>query len=147
MALNDICFSVYESILFRAAFTLAYFGLFRVGELVFTTQSYSDRPLRDDDIQFEDEACALRITIRFSKTNQRGNPTTLRIPKCAKNDICCVRALHQFVQIRPDSGQNGYFFCHVNNTPLTRSQFCGVLSRAIRYLGLPGTNYKSHSSE
>ncbi len=33
-ALRFVCFSHYEMVLFRAAFTLAYFGLLRVGEMV-----------------------------------------------------------------------------------------------------------------
>ncbi len=33
--LNQICISPFEVSLFRAAYTMAFFGLFRVGELVF----------------------------------------------------------------------------------------------------------------
>lgn len=143
VALSQICFSTYEAILFKAAFTLAYFGLFRVGELVYTTEQYSNRPLLRSDIMLEDSLRAVRVTIRCSKANQRGPPDTLRIPDSNITDICCVKAINEFMKIRPVN--DGLFFCHLNKSPLTRNQFCAVLSKAVRYLGLPVSQYKSHS--
>ena len=46
--LNSVCNSQYESVLFKAAYTLAFFGLFRVGELVY---SMGTDPLKLSDIQ------------------------------------------------------------------------------------------------
>ena len=45
-ALPDICKSVYECKLFTAPYSLAYFGLFRVSELVFTSEMQSECPLK-----------------------------------------------------------------------------------------------------
>ena len=44
--LSEICSSHYETLLFKAAFTLAYYRLLRVSELVYTGPMYMDRPLR-----------------------------------------------------------------------------------------------------
>ncbi len=43
--LPTICSTHYEALLFKAAYTLAFFGLFRVSELVFTSPLQADRPL------------------------------------------------------------------------------------------------------
>jgi hypothetical protein len=49
-----------------------------------------------------------------------------------------------YMKVRPDGP--GPLFRHFNLSPLTRYQFTGVLSKAIKYLQLPGSSeYKSHS--
>ena len=79
--LPDICFSTYESCLFKAAYLVAYFGLLRVSEIVFTNQINANRPLLYSDVQVTDGSQAVLISIRVSKTNQSGAPTILRIPR------------------------------------------------------------------
>ena len=141
--LPGICFSRYETILFKAAFLTAYFGLLRVSEVVFTNQFQAFKPLLRTDVQFEDESRALIISIRVSKTNQAGPPTRLRIPMSADPSLCCVAAVQQFLNYRPANGF--YLFCHQNGRPLTSNQFSGVLSKAVRELGLSPQLYTSHS--
>ena len=51
--LSHICFSVYEIYLSKAAYMLAYFGLLRVSELVFTYQLHLNRVLLNSDVQVE----------------------------------------------------------------------------------------------
>ena len=48
--LGNICISEYETLLFRAAYRLAFFGLFRVSELVFTSSQQPDQPLQVSDV-------------------------------------------------------------------------------------------------
>lgn len=136
-----VCYSVFEARLFRAAFTLAYFGLLRVGEIVLTTKGQADRPLKVGDVMVEKTAVSL--TIRTSKTKQAGKPVILRIPAVADKQICCVDAMNQYTTHRP-LGQ-AQFFCHSNRTPMTRSQFSGVLKKAIKRIGLPNSQYQTHS--
>lgn len=141
--LPQICFSEYEACLFRAAFLLAYFGLLRVSEIVFTNQIQAHRPLLNTDVQLIDESKAVLVSIRISKTNQRGPPSILRIPLSGDPLICCVTAIKHYLHLRPVSAH--YFFSHINGSPLTRSQFCGVLAKANRVLRLPSNIYTSHS--
>lgn len=91
------------------------------------------------------ETMFLLISIRVSKTNHTGPPTLLRIPiaEKASSSICCVTAVNHYMQYRP--AHSKYFFCHQNSYPLTRSQFTGVLSKAVQRLGLPTHLYASHS--
>lgn len=143
MALPKICFSKYEFTLFKAAFTLAYFGLLRVSEMAFTTPAYANRPLKFRDVVVEANGQAITITIRFSKTNQLGTPITLRIPASSNTSICPVESMKQYMSHRPIDQDN--IFCHANRAPLTRSQFTGVLAKAIRHCGLPTGKFMSHS--
>ena len=52
-ALNQVCYSEYETFLFRSVFTLAFYGLFRVGELVYTSEHCAHVPLTIKDIKFK----------------------------------------------------------------------------------------------
>lgn len=141
--LPNICFSIYESYLFKAAYLLAYFGLLRVSEIVFTNQLQANRPLLQSDVQIETGSRALLVSIRVSKTNQYGAPTTLRIPASGNQDFCCVTAMQKYFSLRPTGAY--YLFSHINGSPLTRSQFSGILAKAIRTLGLSTHSYLSHS--
>ncbi len=64
---------MYEEKLFKAAFLLAYYGMLRVSELVFTTQLQANRPLRFNDLVMESNDKAVQIRIRFSKTKSDRN--------------------------------------------------------------------------
>jgi site-specific recombinase XerD len=59
-------------------------------------------------------------------------------------EVCPVKAMQLFLNARP-KGSQGYLFCHVENSPLTRYQFGAVLTRVVRRLKLPVTGFKTHS--
>lgn len=141
--LPEICFSNYECILFKAAFVIAYYGLLRVGEIVFTNPLQANRPLLRTDVWLGEGANVLFISIRVSKTNQSGHPTILRIPLASSATICCVTVVKQYMRFRPEGTL--YFFCHQNGHPLKRSQFSSILAKAVKKLGLPMHLYATHS--
>lgn len=142
-ALTDICYGDFECKLFAAAYSLAYFGLFRVSELAFTSASQSDRPLQYSDILYKKDKTAIFVQIRRSKTNQAGKPIKICIQKSAEDELCCIKHMTAYLQLRPK--HKGYLFCHQNKSPLTRYQFSSILAKAIRKLGLPGYQFKTHS--
>jgi site-specific recombinase XerD len=137
--LTFICTDRYEENLFRAAYTLSYHGLFRVSEVIST--SNSNQPLHYKDISFMGDT--LVITLRKSKTNQCGQPTILKIKASTNKQICCLQALQNYIILRPRF--DGCLFCHLDRTPLTRYQFSAILSKTLQCIGIPTTNYKSHS--
>ena len=141
--LPNICYSDFESCLFQSAYFLSYFALLRVSEVVFSSYLQPDRPLLSGDIELVDDGNTLLITIRISKTNQRGLPTTLRIPKSEDSSFCCVTTIRHYMHLRPANAY--YFFSHANGTPLTQSQFSAVLAKAVRVLRLPTGIYTSHA--
>ena len=117
----------------------------RVSELVYTNALHAVRPLFYSDITITSGAKAMLISIRVSKTNQRGPATTIRIPGLCNNDLCPVKAMQNFLRLRPSGSQHQYLLCHSNSSPLTRSQFSGVLVKSVRALGLPTHIYTPHS--
>ena len=116
-ALPDICKSIYECKLFTAAYSLAYFGLFRVSELVFTSEMQSDCPLKIEDIACNEQCTAITVCLRQSKTSKM--PVTLRIPSDSQFEICCVRAIQRYFLVRPKV--LGFLFIHENLAPLSRN--------------------------
>lgn len=143
LSLPFVCTSLYETKLFKAAYFLAFFGLLRVSELVHTTDILHNRPLSASDVKIESGASAVLVTIRYSKTNPYGKPITLRIPASNDRNFCCVKAVSDYIKQRPKQAIN--FLCHADSLPLKRSQFSGVLTKAIRNAGLPIQKFKSHS--
>ena len=140
--LPTFCYSEYECSLFKAAYLLAYHALLPVSEIVFSNHIQANRPLLASDLQLVNEASAIQVTIRISKTNQSGVPTILLIPRSHDTASCCVQAMQHYLRFRPPGPQ--YLFCHQNGTPLTRYQFSSVLAKAVRQAGLL-LNYSSHS--
>ncbi|KAM9324593.1 uncharacterized protein PAF06_000660 [Gastrophryne carolinensis] len=76
-----VCASSFEVRLFRAAFSLAFFGALRVGELVSSNKRVPGG-LGFDDTVTSDEGVVLRI--RRSKTDQRGRRFLAVFRKCLR---------------------------------------------------------------
>lgn len=138
--LPEVCYDTYETKMFSSVFTLAYFGLFRVSELVAVSSSRVGFPIEYSDLSFSGNKY-VSIRLRHSKTNHSGRPIILKIPK-EIGQICPVRMLTEFVIIRPR--HQGVLFCHRDSSVVTRTQFSAVLNKCIGRLGLSGT-YRTHS--
>lgn len=96
MSLPEICSSSYEVCLFRAGFTLAFFGAFRVGELVPPSKGKPGGLLEDDVIVSNG---SLRIRIRRSKTDIFGRG--LWVPLRPEGGVTCpVQAVTDYLAVR-----------------------------------------------
>lgn len=140
-SLSSVCYNQYEMALFKAVFCIAYFGLFRIGELVYTDQRQIHHALRFDDVKLK--ADRLIVRLRISKTHQYGNPLFLHVQSNPDKTICPVTAMHDYLKFR--TSLQGNLFCHANGLPLTRYQFGAILSKSITHIGLQSRYYKSHS--
>ena len=67
--LPGICFNMYENKLFKAAFTLAYWGLFMVGEITLSNKKNINNMLSNNDVHIVEGSDKLTRTLRFSKTD------------------------------------------------------------------------------
>lgn len=141
--LSTVCLNSYETLLFKAAYTLAYFGLFRVSELVFTSDLQANRPLMINDVSFLKGNSVLKVIIRSSKTSRNGDPITLLLPCERETELCPVCCLYQFCGIRPKS--DGFLFIHVDGKPLKRTQFTSILAKAVQMGKLSDRHFRSHS--
>lgn len=91
--LNPICYSLYETKLFSAAFSLAFHGFFRVGEIVLTKSCQAHQTISLDHLKFSKQGDVnfIIITIPFSKNDQRGLGATELFAS-----ICPVKLLKEF---------------------------------------------------
>ena len=142
--LDQVCTSNYEATLFRAAYTLAFFGLFRVSELVLTSPCYPDQPLQITDVIFQHRTGQdfLRVCLRKCKTSQT-RKSFIDVPMIGSVPECPVFNMKAYLKLRPTNSR--YLFCHCNGKPMTRYQFGSVLSKAMQAINLPTANFKTHS--
>ena len=130
-ALKHICYTKYETVLFGTVFSFAYYGLFRVSELVHT--NLDDRALTKRDVILEHGGQAVQIHLKVTKTIQLGHPTSIRISLNKENKDMFNFLTDYMSFISPKAH---YFFCHAYLKPLTMYQFCSVLSKACKLIGL-----------
>ena len=144
LKLGSTCSSQFESILFKAAYTLAFFGLFRVGELVYTSVTMVDAPLFESDIINFEPSKSFKVRLRTSKTNQKGAPVIITIAATG-TQACPVASMRNYLRVRQKVPKCQYLFCHCDGTPLSRYQFGAVLTKVIKTTQFNSTGFKTHS--
>ena len=142
--LSAACRNLFESLLFQAAFSLAFFGFFRVGEITSTGKGdvTIHKVLSIHDIRWSDDG-HLVLHLRFSKADQLGRGATIKVARQPNISICPVQALQRYLSVRPQS--SGPLFCHSNSQPLTRYQFSAILKKSLGIFDPRLRNYSSHS--
>lgn len=139
-ALHRVCSSQFEVRLFTLAFSLAFYGAFRLGELVSPSKKVGGGLLVQDIASTEQ---MLRVKLRKSKTDQLGRGTYISLfcfPECIS---CPVRAHSAFMEMR--GPQEGPLLIHQDGTFLSRFQFIAVFRKSMDLLGLQQGEYGSHS--
>lgn len=141
-ALQHICFSVYETKLYTAMFTLAFFAFLRIGEIATVNKGVAgNRVVQFKDLEMKVGRCVLKL--RYSKTDQFGKTVNFELQAKQDSSICPIACLQAYLRIRPSV--QGPLFCHYDHSPVTKSQFSAVLSKACTFLGLAGCHIKCHS--
>ncbi|XP_077306255.1 integrase/recombinase xerD homolog [Lithobates pipiens] len=138
--LGVVCFSEYERVLFRAAFVLAFFGAFRIGELVSPSKTGPGGLFMEDVFCGDDR---VRMRIRRSKTDQVGKGKDVVVFAIRDCELCPVFILREFLNARPDG--SGPLLVHGNGEFVSRYQFIGVFRKCLTALGLEGERFSSHS--
>ena len=120
---------MYESSLFTAAFTTAFFEFLRAGEITVTNPFLRERIVSIDDVLFDRPTGTLLVRIRVSKTNHDGQGHTI---KMHKTDMppCPILGFKQLITQDQICRAT---FCHLNGTPLTRTQFSSVLKKVALF--------------
>ena len=85
----------------------------------------------------------LKITVRFSKTDQLGATSAIVFEGQAENPLCPVETTLAFIKMR--GVRPGPLLTHFNGTFLSRFQFNQVLAKALKFVDPSLTNVKSHS--
>jgi hypothetical protein len=142
--LSSICFSSYEALLFAPAFTFAFHGFLRVGEIVYTKpgQAHQIIGLKDVTVVKVDDLQSIKVRINHSKKEQIGKGVFIYINE-TRTKICPLEFFNKYIAERPSI--NGPLFCHFNGKPMSRYQLVSVLNKALEVLGIDASDYNSHS--
>lgn len=137
---QDICASPYEVLLFRAAFSLAFFGAFRISELVAANKRTGGGLLRDD-VQISEEG--LSCFLRKSKTDQLGQGRRVCLYRLPGTMVCPVRCVEEFLGVRLEGGK--VLLVHQDGSSLSRFQFLAIFRRCLRERGFQEKEFCTHS--
>lgn len=138
--LGEVCSSEYEVALFKVAFVLAFFGAFRISELVSPSKTVRGG-LGCQEVKLEREG--LTLVIRRSKTDQVGRGRVVRVYPVQGSRLCPVGMVEEFLQVRPDF--QGPFLVHLDGSLLSRFQFVTVFRKCLQGVGLQEKEFLSHS--
>lgn len=140
--LPSICYSQFEAALFKAAFCLAYFGFFRVGELVVDSSVKHNHALAVENVQLKDYGRVLEVFLPHAKTDQAGSGSVIAL-SAVDSPVCPVLAMKAFLDVRPK--RQGHLFIHFSGDPVTRFQFSSILKKALTSVGVTTNAYTTHS--
>lgn len=139
-ALSHVCRSQYETLLFSAAFALAFLALLRVSEFTVASNRTSSFVLTDKSIIMGTDC--VRIYFRASKNDQIGLGSHVDI-QIKDHNRFCYDHLQTFLRYRPKNA--GSLFCHLDGSPLSSFQFNAILKKTLKFCGLQNRYFKSHS--
>ena len=135
--------SPYDALVFRAAFSLAFFGLFRVSEFC-CPGPRTFRPAADlglGDLAFDLSRGIARIRLKVSKTDPFGRGCVVRLFR-TNGALCPFSALLRYYSLRRARGP-GPLFVLSDGRFLTRALVVGFLRAAFPHI--PPSRLSSHS--
>ncbi|XP_070197283.1 uncharacterized protein [Littorina saxatilis] len=136
--------SSYEAVMYKAAFTVAFFGFLRISEIVGQEGSlHGGRlPLQLNQINLNN--ISLQLWLHASKTDQSGQGCYANMTRVGDSpDVCPVLAMQHFLVARPNMLDS--LFIHFDGSCLTRYKFQAVLKKATHTLGWGAAGFSSHS--
>ena len=129
----------YHVILLKAMYLIAFYGLFRIGEI--TIQCDGSISLEAKDVVLEDDSLTIYITNFKHNTNQQ--PFKIRIKSQSDSDFCPVSAMREYMTLRGYKPET--LFCFSDLSPIPRSFFVSRLKHSLNFCGLDSKHYQSHS--
>jgi len=139
-ALESVCVSHYECLLFRALFTVALFGALRIGEMVAKHRNV----LQPELLYLRDvRVTESRVAFHLHNCPVGQERPIISLALSGEPWVCPVLALRSYVAVR--SRLEGPLFVHGDDVPVTKRGFLTVLRWALRLLGLPPEHYGVHS--
>lgn len=130
---------VYYRALFRAMYTVSFFGLMRMGEV--TTDKFGKVIVYFKQLKFYKDYIILSIT--DFKHNHSGKPFEIVLTRNENKIICPVNSLYTFIKYRGIG--NGPLFCFPDMSPVSREFYCAQLKYNLTFCGLDPNFYQSHS--
>ena len=130
--------------LFRAIFLVAFYGLFRIGELTFTKKGIHNL-ISKRNVKFcknnQTQTCAI-ITLHSYK-HSLGQKAKIALKQQPISSLCPVRALKRYIQ--HDHNAKDHLFVLPCGSPITSTFFRQVLRKCVHICGLDPSTYTAHS--
>ncbi|XP_013405095.2 uncharacterized protein LOC106169960 [Lingula anatina] len=135
-------FSQYHACLFRAMFTTAFFGLFRISEITGGSKD-NNHTIRIQYVNLDLQKGTIIITLPSFKhsSNTSNHQVTLFRQNPA---ICPVEHLAAYLHMRPQSSHSELFL-QQDGSLVTRHHFTDTLKHCLQAAGMDTTLTKSHS--
>ena len=133
----SLCSTLYESRLYQAMCTTAFFAFLRVGEIAICPQSPFVFQI-EQLVKLEDQAGGI-LGLKHSYSEGDVSLTLSR----RQSDICPVQLLLDYLS--PQGFSNGPLFMTPNGTAVSRHSFTQIFSLVFQRCGLDSSKYKRHS--
>ena len=135
-----------EKLVIWAIACTAFFGFFRLGELLPESTS-SFNPATDlawGDVSADSPTAPVMIQIHLkkSKCDQFGLRSDILVGS-TDSELCPVRAILDYIAVR--GTQPGAFFLNSSQRPVVKHWFVEEIRRILNALGLPQQQYAGHS--
>ena len=136
--------SIYMSTLLACAFTCAFHGFFRIGELVPHKFRETWKVIAVRDISLlAGEQPQIQIELRQSKTGVPHQSSVVTLQAAAHKNTCPVHQMLQFLHMR--GHHPGPLFAYPSGVPITRQKFSQSLAACIQFIGLDPARFTGHS--
>ena len=136
-----------ENTVIWAIAAVAFFGFFRLGELLLTSGGEFNPAihLAWGDVSIDDwtHPTMAQIHLKKSKCDQLGKGADIIVGK-TESKVCPVLAILNFVEVRRKHPP-GPFFLNPFGKPVTKSAFTTKIRASLRTLGLPQDQFAGHS--
>ena len=135
---------VYKAKLMWAVATTAFFGFFRLGELL-PSSSCTLSPLLLPDLAADSRVnpTVFILSIRRAKNDPFGKGAQVILGSTHSRPLCPVNALKEFLEARPPSPEP--LFITEDASPLLKEAFVSEIRRALETAGLNPSLYAGHS--
>ena len=138
--------SEYDTIMFWAIAVMAFFGFFRLGELLVGSGTTFDPAQHlsgvDVAVNSRDKPTLLKVRLKMSKTDQLRKGVDIFIGRTG-DDICPVAAVLAFIAVRGQ--RHDPLFMLRSGEPCAKEFFVGKLRLVLRQTGLNPEDYARHS--
>lgn len=140
-SLPHVTMSSHETILYTAMFSVAFFGLMRIGEI--TSSAHS---LLVNNVHFIPSKNSYNLSLTTSKTQQvfKGYAQNVTLTQHPSQIICPVSNLSRYLTWRPQTSDPS-LFVHGGGGPVSRASFSAMMLKALQVANVQTSSYSTHS--
>ena len=135
-----------DNAVYWAIATAAFFGFFRLGELLVEAETSYNPALHLSwgDVAVNDRSAAtmVKFHLRRSKCDQFGSGADVLLGHSGCQ-LCPVAAIPAYIKVRGDT--HGALFVDSNKVPITKSKFVAKVRGALKAAGYPEDQFAGHS--